>query len=876
MLFALFVVVGLVVFFVSGQAADSVSVFFSSGTAADSSTPGPTCRIVCFTPWGQGRENQLFEGENVFGRKFFSSIILRCDGERPNSAVRLALWPSISPGAIDIKPEDWVSVSGVFVYDLKKFFHRQYPLGSLGELFFPQPVLNWSGVGWMLCSAAASWPFWLLFPLALLVVEERRHHDAAAMKRKELTILLVGTFFLTISVEVLLNLYLIGVLRPDIPTLIAEAMKTFIYTDRMNPNPSLLPRYALSIVVLPFLLAIGYFLSQTLLNRIRRRSEHGVDRAFLVAAILGIVFPLLMLESWFINIRDILSLCVCRVSAVIVLVVAVWMLWSNLQQARRLLTPLGGVFVVVFLVLVFFLRLHRESFPPEPLHFDCVYFSVTQTMVGKTVFVDVDSLYGGFAAFLEPFLRIIGYGVFPFTFLMSVLSTLSLVFLFLSLRLIVKDRLLLVFGGLYLFFYVYVFQYFWNLALPGEVMLAQQAYLMRFPLRTLTIFASLFLMLLYFKRRSPWIYLTVHPLVFLAPFWNLDTGVILPIIWILTVLVDEYLRSSSFTLFFKAALRHLGVFVAFGIAVPLLFTLELFLRSGHWPDYLQMFRYLKSHAVAGFFAVPMSEHHPALLLLLLNSFGLFYVFRCTILKRNGYSARVVCVLSLFGFGMFPYYVNRSQEMNLFMVSFSSPLLVLFAMDRFRKGFVRDILARRLTLNVAGHSALIGLLLIGLSFCLDMTPGCLKASWTNLQLLLVPNDHYAPFSVERVQPHSVATERSNIAFMRRQTIPGESVLILSEDYDALYYGTSKTRAVLDLPSSVEWSRRDEMNLLMEFLEKNETTKVFVEPGNVPPFTVNEDITNNIVGIIQQHYEVVDKSATPGTLILLRKKNAPINR
>ena len=726
--------------------------------------------------------------------------------------------------------------------------------------------------------ASVLWSLGLLFPLALLAVEELRHRDPASIKRKELTILLVGTLFVTVFVEVLLNRYLIQILRPDVPALVAEAMKTFIYTDRMNPNPSLIIRYAVSIAVLPFLLVGGYALSQTLLRRVRP-VEHGVDRAFFVAVFPGIVFPLLMLESWIDNIRDILFLGLFRVSAVIVLTVALWILCSNVRQTRRLLTPLGAGLVVVFLILVFFLRLHGESFPPEPMHFDCVYFSVTQIMVGKTPFVDVDSLYGGFAVFLEPFLRIIGYGVFPFTLLMSVLSVLSLVCLFLSLRLIVRDRLLLVFGGLYLFFYVYVFQYFWSFPndLPFcKIMFAQQAYLMRFPLRTLTVFGSLFLMLLYFKHRSPRIYWTVLPLIFIAPFWNLDTGVILPIIWILSVFVDEFLRRRTLGGFFKAAGRHFGVFVALGIAVPLLFTLYLFLRSGHWPDYLRMFRYLKSHAVAGFFAGPMSEGHPAILVLLIYVVGLFYVLHCVAQKRNDYSARVVCVLSLFGFGLFPYFLNRSQWMNLFIVSFAAPMLVLFAMDRLRNGFLRDLRARRLTTTVAGYSTLLVVFLCGLSFCVDRAPTCLEASRTNFRLLVVTNDKYAPASVERVLPHSVATERANIAFIRRTTTPGEPILILSENYDSLYHGASKTRATLDLPSTVEWSRHDEINRLMEYLERNETTRVFVDSGNIPPFTLNPEISQRIFKLIQERYEIADRAAAPGTLFLVRKKDVSVNR
>ena len=863
-LFAIFVCFGLVVYFASGKAADSVSVCCFDAVS--------NCRIAAVTPWGHEFENELTAGENKIDGRFVSSIVLRCPEERPTTPLQVVLLPSERPGVIDVKPEDWEAVPGGFACDLNGFFSKNYPLGPLGQLIFPQPVLNWSGVGWMLFSAVCYWPFWLFFPLALLVACERPLRAPAAVNRKELAILLTGTLFFTIVVEVQLNRYLMEIFRPDVPALVAEAMKTFIYVDRMRPDPSLMVRYAVSIAVLPLLLAVGYGMSQALLHRVRR-SEHVLDRTFLLTVLVGVVFPLLMLELWILQLRNILFLLLFRASAVILSTISIWWLCSDAKSARRLLTQIGGGLLVVFLVLVFLLRLHSESFPPEPLHFDCVYFSVTQTMAGKTLFVDVNSLYGGFAVFLEPFLRIIGYGVFPFTFLMSTLSVLSLVFLFLALRLIVRDRLLLVFGGLYLFFYVYVFQYFWSFPTNPpfcKVMFAQQAYLMRFPLRTLTVFAAVFLMLLYFKRRSPSIYWTILSLIFLAPFWNLDTGVILPVVWILSVTVDEYLRRPSLGDFVKAACRHLGIFIAFGIAVPLLFTLDLFLRSGHWPDYLQMFRFLKSHALAGFFAVPMTEGHPAIIVLLIYTLGLFYVLHCLVKKRNGYSARVVCVLSLMGFGLFPYFVNRSQEMNLFIVSFTVPMLVLFALDRLRNKFIRDVRARRLTFPVAGYSTLLGLFLCALSFCIDMTPGCLEASWTNVRFLTVPNDNYTPVSVERVRPHSVATERANIAFIRQKTTPGESVLFLSENHDALYHGVSRTRAVLDLPSTVEWSRHDEMELLMEFLEKNETVSVFVDSGNIPPFSLNQEITQEIFDFLQERYEIVGQATAPGTLFLVRKK------
>ena len=68
---------------------------------------------------------------------------------------------------------------------------------------------------------------------------------------------------------------------------------------------------------------------------------------------------------------------------------------------------------------------------------------------------------------------------------------------------------------------------------------------------------------------------------------------------------------------------------------------------------------------------------------------------------------------------------------------------------------------------------------------------------------------------------------NIDFIKSHTKEWESVVILAEAFDGVYYGESHTRSILDIPSFTEVFFKREADYAVDFLKCNKSSKVFVK-------------------------------------------------
>jgi hypothetical protein len=68
-----------------------------------------------------------------------------------------------------------------------------------------------------------------------------------------------------------------------------------------------------------------------------------------------------------------------------------------------------------------------------------------------------------------------------------------------------------------------------------------------------------------------------------------------------------------------------------------------------------------------------------------------------------------------------------------------------------------------------------------------------------------------------------------------TKPGEKIFILIKGYsEGPYYAESRTRSVLDLPSSIDWFYKRDYEAIGKFLQENKSVKVFAIPRQFPEF------------------------------------------
>ncbi|OQW91722.1 MAG: hypothetical protein BWK78_03775 [Thiotrichaceae bacterium IS1] len=212
----------------------------------------------------------------------------------------------------------------------------------------------------------------------------------------------------------------------------------------------------------------------------------------------------------------------------------------------------------------------------------------------------------------------------------------------------------------------------------------------------------------------------------------------------------------------------------------------------------------------------------------------------------------IFILSIMGIGLFSYYQGRSHDYNLLITPYPAILILTLFAD----GLLQNFKNSRTKLSFINHQGILLLIilyffsnsLISLLYHTDQLSNTIKIG---VDTLRQPLQNTSPVS-------------KNVDFVRRHTHPGEDVLILASDAsEGIYYGESKTRSIIDIPSSVEWFLKLDIEQIITFLETNISSKVFVYPAkdyNFPEPSINQ--------VLQTRYEVVTQSE--GGIALLRPK------
>jgi hypothetical protein len=306
-------------------------------------------------------------------------------------------------------------------------------------------------------------------------------------------------------------------------------------------------------------------------------------------------------------------------------------------------------------------------------HFAAVFYPVAEVCRGKTLLVDARSQYGLYPHFLQPALALLGPGVLSFTLILSLLTGLAFLAVWLLLRQTCHNRLVALFAFVALVFNAW-FCYVLPTSLfdpPGIMDLFYQYFPIRF------LFPALLLPLAwrYFQKPSRPLWAGITLLASLAPLWNADSGVPTLGAWLIACAAgchDEAGRPSL------RALLRLGRDAALSIAgVFLMAILFLRLHGGSWPDLRQHLLYQNLFMGQGFNMLPLPTVGIWWVPCLVYLCGLASAFSRLIAGREIARAQITLLLAVLGAGVFAYYQGRSHPFVLTLAWW--PCFVLLAL-----------------------------------------------------------------------------------------------------------------------------------------------------------------------------------------------------
>lgn len=230
-------------------------------------------------------------------------------------------------------------------------------------------------------------------------------------------------------------------------------------------------------------------------------------------------------------------------------------------------------------------------------HADLIFYAIAQAALGKTIYVDVVSQYGFYPEFfsllfrvLDPSVQAVGVG---FLFLQA----LALFSVVLAVNKFIKNNCL--------FFITSLAVLGTCSSMPIYLAGYADAYLQYWPIRFLFPAVSIYLFSKYIELRNFGWGLVTGFVAALAPFWNIDTGIVVFGTWVFYNLNGAILRYRDRYLLHHHIINMVTA-ITFFLAILGCFTIYIFIKSnGEYLSYEYLLGYQRIFWRDGFFMLPL-------------------------------------------------------------------------------------------------------------------------------------------------------------------------------------------------------------------------------------------------------------------------------
>lgn len=514
---------------------------------------------------------------------------------------------------------------------------------------------------------------------------------------------------------------------------------------------------------------------------------------------------------------------------------------------RKISSTIGYTLFFFILLLIFSFNIFCARVVDNSgiytFHFNAVFYSVSQVFRGNGLLcAGFTNTYGLYPYFLLPLFKIINLNVFKFTFIMSLLTSCSFLFVFFSMRKIIRNRVIFFLGFTSLIFLVY---------LLGKIVTLDYYYQYH-PLRCFFPFLIAFLAVLYVEKQKRLLYYSICLLATVAVFWNFDSGMIVYSSWLALLLYVEVSQFKSGLkerrYMVKNVAQHVLTMAAMAMLLITLFIIYTKWNFGKFPIVSQFFGSTLLFSTLGYFMLPMPLLHPWNIVLLTYFVGMLIPIRALIVKIYSKKAAIIFFFSFLGLGSFTYYQGRSHNWNLLTVS--TPFFILLSI--FADSLLENIREQRLR-NVFN----VGIFLI-LVYILSFSFIDICTNYSRLVEVVV--SRYKLCSPDRQKSQVM----KNIEFIKKYTTTGEKILIFS-GHQGVYFAETATSSSFQPGLGDLFFRRD-YERLTEMISTGTTDKIFIDSTMVRYIGLN--IAPDFFTVLKRYYNVVDSN---GTMALLTKRN-----
>ena len=599
----------------------------------------------------------------------------------------------------------------------------------------------------------------------------------------------------------------------------ASLARIFVDVHSFSPTNAERLAYLIPLLLSPATLYLSFVISHELVRGLKSQRRQWV---FLLASIMACILLLSLAyltyrsEKHFTSEKFRFSLQKIILTMLVISVIFLGTRIARPANARwvRVVFFLFDIAALYAVYKISAMNVFAYNSTPDPIigrSFAGYFESVADVYSGKALLPNIVNRYGlyprygQYSFFLEPIFRLTGLSVLKFTIVMAVLSAASYVFLYLFLRKAVKNRLVS-FGG-------FVMVVLFNVIV--RVMRNRDPYLQYFPHRL--FFPLLFLLVAayYFEKPSKKFKLLIFLLCSAAILWNTETGLIVFVSWVLCLAYSNLLLIKDTAHATRDVIWDVLTGVSVLVASTLMLSAYVLARYGSVLDFRKLALY-PSYFVYGWIQtpIPTTGFHPWMLLILVYVIGLLKAAKTLYLREKRPDARLVFMLSVFGAGLFTYYLGHSHDEVLLCVCYPALIILLLFFDN----LASNLYNQKVSIHRSGYAVFLLFLMILVYSNVVF--------WTNMGFI---DKRIETFQYAHPPSKSTLMDRK-MNFIREHTAKGEKILIVSY-LSSVYYTETGTVSPLNTPGFYELYLQDDLKTILLFLRGNDPSsrKVIVHLG-----------------------------------------------